>query len=140
DPTELNNRALAEPQRVREMIAAWNAWATRVGVPAARLLEVPHPVPAATSGDLFTDHFGRPDATDIDATAEGMGGSRVPPLGAGAAYFEGYEGTGLPDSIQILGGRLQMAVGQGGMAETGIMHNFIGADIVEAGGFSVEAT
>ncbi len=140
DPIESANLALVEPQRLRMMVGAWNAWAARVGVPASRLLEIPLPIPAATPGDLFTDHFGRPDSTDIDASSLGMGGSRVPPIGAGAAYYEGFEGTGLPDSIQILDGRLQMAVGQGGMAENGIMLNFVGQDILEAGGFSVETT
>jgi arylsulfatase A-like enzyme len=38
DPTELHDIAAAQPQRVAEMTAAWNAWATHVGVPADRQL------------------------------------------------------------------------------------------------------
>ncbi len=36
DPTELNDLAAAQPARVTTMVKAWNAWATRVGVPAGR--------------------------------------------------------------------------------------------------------
>lgn len=139
DPTELHNLAAAHPRRLRSMIQAWNDWAKRVGVIPERLIDVPQPATAALGGDLFTDNFNRPYNTDADASAEGMGGERVPPLGAGAAYYEGHEGSGTSDSIQILDGRMQIALGIG-MAETGIMHNFIGQDIVDAGGFSVEMT
>src|SRR5262249_29617459 len=38
DPTELNNLAAAQPTRTANLVNAWNAWATRVGVPASRLL------------------------------------------------------------------------------------------------------
>ena len=41
DPSELNNLASAQPARLATMVAAWNAWATRVGVPAARQLTPP---------------------------------------------------------------------------------------------------
>jgi arylsulfatase len=41
DPSELNNLALAQPARLANMVSAWNAWATRVGVPAARQLQQP---------------------------------------------------------------------------------------------------
>jgi arylsulfatase len=41
DPSELDNLASAEPTRVASMVAAWNAWATRVGVPADRQLQQP---------------------------------------------------------------------------------------------------
>ena len=61
----------------------------------------------------------------------------MPPLGANAAYYEGFEGSGSPTSIGISSGALLMAVGAG-MSENGIMHNFIGQDIINAGGFSVE--
>jgi arylsulfatase A-like enzyme len=137
DPTELNNLAAAQPQRVKAMVAAWNAWASRVGVPQGRLLQEPLAAPASLAGDLFVDNFDRPNATDADASAQGMSGSRVPPLGMGAAYYEGFEGSGTPDSIQTLDGTLHLAVGIG-MAENGLRHNFVGQDIVEAGGFSVQ--
>ncbi len=65
-----------------------------------------------------------------------MSGSRVPPLGAGAAWFEGWEGSGTADSIAVVDGVLQMATGNG-MSENGLNHNFIGQDILDAGGFSV---
>jgi arylsulfatase len=41
DPSELDNLASAQPTRVANMVAAWNAWATRVGVPAERQLKAP---------------------------------------------------------------------------------------------------
>ena len=37
DPTESHDVAAREPERVRAMAAAWNAWATRVGVSPGRL-------------------------------------------------------------------------------------------------------
>jgi arylsulfatase A-like enzyme len=137
DPTELNNLAPYQPARLVAMVDAWNAWANRVGVPADRLLPSAfNPTPAAQGADLFLDTFSRPDSVDVDASAAGMSGSRVPPLGAGAAYYEGYEGSGTSDSIHIFSGRMRIAYGLG-MAENGLMHNFIGQDIIDAGGFSV---
>jgi len=41
DPSELNNLVSSQPARVANMVAAWNAWATRVGVPAPRQLTPP---------------------------------------------------------------------------------------------------
>jgi arylsulfatase len=41
DPSELDDLAAAQPARVASMVAAWNAWATRVGVPPARQLQPP---------------------------------------------------------------------------------------------------
>jgi len=41
DPSELHDLASAQPARVAGMVSAWNAWATRVGVPAARQLVQP---------------------------------------------------------------------------------------------------
>lgn len=38
DPSELHDLAAAQPSKRNTLIAAWNAWATRVGVPAARQL------------------------------------------------------------------------------------------------------
>ncbi|HEY2083363.1 MAG TPA: sulfatase-like hydrolase/transferase, partial [Verrucomicrobiae bacterium] len=143
DPTELTNVAGAQPVLLDQMVTNWNGWATRVGVPSSRLVNPGQlfapVVPATNASDLFVDTFNRPDNTNIDASAIGMWGSRVPPIGADAAYYEGYEGSGLPTSIQILSSNLQMAVGAG-MSENGIMHNFTGQDIVDAGGFSVELT
>ncbi|MBB5351845.1 arylsulfatase A-like enzyme [Haloferula luteola] len=139
DPTELNNLAAVSPQRVRSMVEAWNAWATRVGVPSQRLLDLAQRPPSPLTGDLFVDTFNRPADNDIDASSDGMAGHRVPPLGNDATYAEGFEGSGTSDSIQVLDHRLLIASGIG-MAETGILHNFVGADIIEAGGFSVEMT
>lgn len=137
DPTELNNLAPGNPDRAAAMVAAWNTWAARVGVPASRLLPPAfNPTPVVQPADLFLDTFARPDSVDTDAGAGGMSGSRVPPIGVGNAYYEGFEGSDLPDSIHILTGRMRVAVGIG-MAENGIKHNFVGQDIVDAGGFSV---
>ncbi len=144
DPVELTNLAYAQPQLLAQLATNWNAWAARVGVPSGRWLttftNTPPPVivtPAPTPSDLFLDTFNRANATDADAFAAGMSGSRVPPLGAGATYYEGFEGSGAASSIQVMSGTLQMAVGAG-MSENGLQHNFIGADIISAGGFSVE--
>jgi arylsulfatase len=41
DPTELRNVAASRPQILTRMVGEWNDWATRVGVPAARILPVP---------------------------------------------------------------------------------------------------
>ena len=41
DPTELHNLASSQPQERTTIVQEWNAWATRVGVPPARLLTVP---------------------------------------------------------------------------------------------------
>jgi arylsulfatase len=41
DPTELHDLAADQPARLTKMVKAWNAWATRVGVPAERQLKVP---------------------------------------------------------------------------------------------------
>jgi arylsulfatase len=143
DPTELTNVAGAQPMLLGQLVTNWNTWATRVGVPSSRLVNpgqlIPPVFPATNGSDLFVDTFNRPDETNIDASATGMWGSRVPPIGIDAAYYEGYEGSGLPTSIQIVSSNLQMAVGVG-MSENGIIHNFTGSDIVDAGGFSVELT
>lgn len=143
DPTELTNVANAQPILLGSMVTNWNDWATRVGMPSSRLVNPSQlftpVVPPQTSADLFVDTFNRPDNTNIDASMTGAWGSRVPPIGPDAAYYEGYEGSGLPTSIEVLSSNLQMAVGLG-MAENGLMHNFVGQEIVDAGGFSVELT
>ncbi|RYD23122.1 MAG: hypothetical protein EOP87_26675, partial [Verrucomicrobiaceae bacterium] len=120
DPAETTDLAAANPGKVVELVDEWNAWCTRVGLPAGRLIAAP-PVsetPAATDTDLFLDTFNRAAGNDIDSTNAGMSGSRVPPLGTGVTWFEGYEGSGQPDSIQIADGILRMATGVG-MAENG---------------------
>ena len=135
DPTELNNLAAREPEVLARMVAAWNAWAQRVGVPTDRLLLPPPPQfdPAPTGADLFVDTFNRGDTPDHDASAEGFWGTRVPPLAAGAAYYDAWEAG----STEIADLGLGMAVGAG-MSETALRHNFVGQDILEAGGFSVQ--
>lgn len=138
DPGESTDLAAQQPAKVVELVDEWNAWSTRVGLPAARQI-VPPPVsmtPAATPADLFLDTFNRTASTDIDASNHGMSGSRVPPLGAGTSWFEGWEGSGTADSIRLTDSILQMATGVG-MSESGVNHNFIGPDILAAGGFSV---
>jgi len=142
DPTELTNVAAAQPVLLDQMVTNWNSWATRVGVPSSRLVNpgalFPPVVPAMNANDLFLDTFNRPDATNIDSSAAGMWGSRVPPLGVDAAYYEGFEGSGSPANLAIVNHSLYKNTG--GMIECGLMHNFVGSDIVSAGGFSVELT
>ncbi len=137
DPGESTDIAAQHPAKVVELVDEWNAWATRVGLPAGRLIAPPpeNVTPASTPADLFLDTFNRPNATDIDTSNEGMSGSRVPPLGEGVTWFEGFQGSG-EGSIQIADGILQMATGTG-MSENGLNHNFTGQDILDAGGFSV---
>ncbi len=136
DPSEVNNLALAEPQVLLEMIDGWNAWATRVGVPAGRLILPPLPQvdPAPLPGDLFVDTFNRANADDTDASANGMWGSLLPQLGASATYYEGFA----PERTDIEASSLRLAVTSAGMSESGLMHNFIDPAIVAAGGFSVQ--
>ena len=138
DPGEATDLAAANPAKVVELVDEWNAWSSRVGLPASRLM-VPTPLnltPGPTPADLFVDSFNRANATDIDASNSGMSGSRVPPLGSGTTWFEGWEGSGTADSIQVTGNILQMSTGAG-MSEDGLNHNFTGQDILDAGGFSV---
>ena len=141
DSTELTNRAATEPVVLANLIDAWNAWSMNVGLPtnSTYLLSTfapPQIYPAPLGNDLFVDNFNRANTTDIDAGATGMSGSRVPPLGAGAAYYEGYE-TGGAGDISITNNGLRLA-SNSGTSECGIRHNFIGSDITAAGGFSVQ--
>lgn len=81
---------------------------------------------------LFSDNFNRSDNTDIDAGAPtGMGGYLMPMI-----YVESFEGSGTADSIQVIGGKLQMATGNG-MSSMYLDHNFVDAEILESGGFTV---
>ncbi|MDR1809519.1 MAG: sulfatase-like hydrolase/transferase [Prevotella sp.] len=41
DPCELHNIASEQPEKLREMVAKWNETATRIGVPADRLISSP---------------------------------------------------------------------------------------------------
>jgi Arylsulfatase A and related enzymes len=138
DPTETTNVAATHGPLVAALTQEWNAWVNRVGLPANRLMPEPpvNRTPAATAGDLFVDTFNRPAATDIDTSVAGAWGSRIPPIAANAAWREGWEGSGSADSIMTIDNVLQMATGAG-MSENGLNHNFIGQDILDAGGFSV---
>jgi hypothetical protein len=134
DPTELNNLALEEPELLSEMVAEWNAWAQRVGVPNNRLILPPPQVdPAPMEGDLFLDTFNRENSPDHDASAEGMSGLLVPPLSADLTYVDSWEAG----STEISSKRLRMAGGPG-MSETSLRHNFVNSDILAAGGFSIQ--
>ena len=85
---------------------------------------------------LFVDTFERIGGNDVDVVGDGMSGSLVTSP-TEALYYEGYEGSGIDTSIQVLDGRLRMAVGNG-MSENGIGHNFIDPEMLTAGGFSVQ--
>lgn len=142
DPTELTNVASAQPIVLGQLVTNWNAWATRIGLPATRLVNPGQfflpVVPATNANDLFVDTFNRPDATNLDASAAGMWGARVPPIGVDAAYYEGFEGSGSPANLAVVGNTLYK--NPGGMIECGLIHNFVGADIASAGGFSISLT
>ena len=135
DPTELNNLAGAKPELLQEMVQGWNDWAVRVGLPSDRLVTIPPPEPNLPEPDfpnaLIQDTFGRPNNVDISAASTGMSGTLAP-----FRYVESFEGSGQPDSIQILGGRLQMATGNG-MSVMYVDHNLIDESIVSAGGLTV---
>ena len=141
DPSETTNVANAQPTLLDQMVTNWNAWALRVGLPTNRFVSpgalFPPVVPATNANDLFVDAFNRfanGTTTNIQASSTGMWGSFVPPMGANAAYYEGYD----PQYTEIVNNTLYK--GPGGMIECGLMNNFIGSDIVSAGGFSVELT
>ena len=135
DGTEMNNLAQSEPNLLNEMISAWNAWATRVGVPSDRLLTVPTtdlnlPDPNYPNA-FFQDLFSRDNNVDIDADSGGMSGILSP-----VTYVESFEGSNSSDSIQVVNNRLQMATGSG-MSSMYLDHNFIDDSILTQGGFTV---
>ncbi len=140
DPTELNDLAgdPAQLSRLLTMVDQYNQWALRNNVisslPPGPVIP-PDPLEPRPN-DLFVDSFSRSDSKNADASAGGMSGSAVPPLGAESAYYEGFEGSGSADSITIDATMLRMATGPG-MSESGIMHNFIDQDILDGRGFSI---
>lgn len=146
DPWELTNLIdnVAYVAPASNLSAQLDQWMLETGDPQSLFGTPTYPPgpppfpPASLTNDLFVDTFQRANSDDTDATSDGMSGSRVPPLGPGSAYSEGFQGGG-NESIRILGGLMQMAVGAG-MSENGLMHNFVGQDIIDAGGFSVELT
>jgi hypothetical protein len=123
------------------MVTNWNTWATRIGLPSSRLVSpaalFPPVSPPVNANDLFVDTFDRfPNGTttNVQASATGMWGSFVPPMGANTAYYEGYN----PQYTEIVNNTFYK--GTGGMIESGLRNNFVGSDIASAGGFSVEMT
>ncbi len=80
------------------------------------------------SNALFADSFTRDDSTDLDASPSGMSGRHAP-----ITYLE-VEAT--DELTQVLSGGLHMAYGSNSSV-VGLDHNFIDADILENGGFSV---
>ena len=134
DPTEMNNLAESHPKILAEMINDWNAWAIRVGVPEARLI-TPPVIPELPNPDFsnayLQDLFERNDNVDIDAETGGISGTMSP-----LPYIESYEGSGLSDSTQITGEKLQMATGNG-MGVMYIDHNFVDPSIINSGGFAI---
>jgi arylsulfatase len=137
DPCETNNLATANPLKVKELASDWNAWAVRAYTPVVRSFFDPprNATSGHTGGDLFVDTFNRPNSNNIDSSMTGSSGSRTSSLPANSAWTEAFEASGA-DSTQINNNMLQMATGPG-MAEVSVNHNFIGQDILDAGGFSV---
>jgi autotransporter-associated beta strand protein len=64
DPVESNNLADEQPALVQSQVLKWNAWATRVGVPAGRLLS--QPVMSATWDGGLAGNAGWTQATNWD--------------------------------------------------------------------------
>ncbi len=148
DPSEMNNLASVETEKLQEMVAAWTDWVLRV-YGKSDVSQLPSPKqskwgptvhlaydivvdanPAVATGptDLFTDTFARVDAADADSFYLGMHGSRFAQMGQNNTYYEGYNAG----NVSVSGTLLRMAT-----ADNGLMHNFIGQDILDAGGFSV---
>ncbi len=141
DPSQVTNLAFTQLTVLAQMVTNWNNWCNHVGDASSLLITSisnPAPIinltPAPTTNDLFVDTFNRANNTNIDATATGMWGSYVPPLGANTAYYQGYN----YQYLNILNNALYK--GAGGMVENGLMDNFTGQDILDAGGFSMELT
>ena len=139
DPSETTNLAFTNLTVLAQMVTNWNNWCNFVGDSSSLLLTsisnslpIGDYDPAPNTNDLFLDTFDRPDGTNISASATGMSGSYVPPMGANAAYYEGYDAQYLEISSNTL------YKTTGGMIESGLMYNFMGQDILDAGGFSVE--
>ena len=123
------------------MITSWNTWVdSQPGLNSNRRIApitVENSRFAMPSGnELFVDTFCRADASDVDAERVGISGTfaGMNLARVNATYFQGFGG----DRTQILNQRLRMAVTSGGMSENGLMINFVGPEIVKAGGFSVE--
>lgn len=142
DPSQVTNLAYTNLTVLAQMVTNWNNWCTYVGDPSSLLItSISNPPPTANIdpapliNDLFVDTFDRSangSTADIQASSTGMWGSFVPPMGAEAAYYEGYGSQ----YVEILNNTLFKT--SGGMFESGLMNNFIGQNIVSAGGFSVE--
>jgi arylsulfatase len=142
DPSQVTNLAYANLTVLAQMVTNWNNWCNYVGDPSSLLIPSvtnPAPVvnidPAPLANDLFVDTFNRSSdgaTIEIQASSIGMWGSLVPPMGANASYYEGYDAQ----YLELLNNTLYKTAG--GMVESGLMNNFVGADILAAGGFSVE--
>jgi len=142
DPSQVTNLAYSNLTMLGQMVTRWNNWCSYVGDPSALLIPSatnPTPIlnlsPAPLANDLFVDTFNRLTngvSTNIQASAMGMWGSAVPPIGANTAYYEGYD----PQYLQLYNNTLFKA--SGGMVESGLIYNFTNQSIVNAGGFSIE--
>lgn len=142
DPSQVTNLAYTNLTVLAQMVTNWNNWCNYVGDPSSLLITSPsNPPPTANidpaplTNDLFVDTFDRfanGSTTNIQASSTGMWGSLVPPMGANAAYYDGYDSQ----YLEIYNDTLYKA--PGGMIESGLMNNFTGQDILNAGGFSVE--
>ena len=95
DPVELNNLASIDTDKVAELVADWNIWASRVNVAAGRTLSYVAPAPQANPPvlaiDLFVDRFNRDNSTDHDAETGGMTGSLTSLIAPGAAYYDSWK-------------------------------------------------
>jgi arylsulfatase A-like enzyme len=142
DPSQITNLASTKLAVLGQMVTNWNNWCTNVGDPSSllitsisNLLPIVNIDPAPLPNDLFVDTFDRytnGSTTNIQAISTGMEGSLVPPMGANAAYYDGYDSQ----YLEIVNNTLYKA--PGGMIESGLINNFTGQDILNADGFSVE--
>ncbi|MGE4489237.1 MAG: arylsulfatase [Kiritimatiellales bacterium] len=142
DPSELNNLAFHRTDLLADMVESFNAWVDdHDGLNGNRKLgpvSVELDPFAMPSGDeLLFDTFNRPDSDDADTARDGFSGTaagmNLEPVDS--VYYEGFSSA----RTVITNNSLRMAVGSG-MSEAGTKLNFVGQDILDAGGFSVELT
>ncbi len=116
----------------------------------ALLIVLPLAQASATAAVLFSDSFDRADSRNIDATLTGIVDNTGSSIPADAVYSQPWIDPnsaspvyGVQDGnpangggTQILANKLQLKVGVG-TTNAYINHNFINADILTAGGFSI---
>ena len=111
---------------------------------------IPTPTPPAPSPlkgvNLFSDTFDRPDTVtanqdlDLDSSTAGMSSAVfTPTVNTTYSEFVGQFNQAGSEAV-IEGGKMRLAYPASGQSYAGINHNFIDQQILDAGGFAIEAT